>query len=108
MRIRIVLAGLLIASPAVAAVTDDEAMATPCRAYLASRGTPLFGALQDAIVTRLSASPNGGRFGSACNMGDYVASECKAHPTDDVRRAVDRLERDGASGRLPRIPMCGA
>ncbi len=91
-----------------ATLSDDEAMATPCRTYLSSSGAAIYGALIDAISNRLAASPNAARFGSTCNMGDYISLECKAHPMDDIRRALDRLERAGASGHLPRIPMCGA
>ena len=108
-RLPLAFVALIVVTPAMAAsLTDDEAMATPCRTYLASKGTAIYGALQDAIVTRLSGSPAAARFGSACNMADYVEAECKVHRGDDVRGALDRLERAGAVGRLPTIRMCGA
>ncbi len=109
MVVSVALTTMLFASATKAAtLTDDEAMATPCRAYLASRGSAIYGALQDAVTTRLLGSPQARRFGSSCNMADYVAAECKSHRGDDVRRAIDRLERAGADGKLPSVGPCGA
>ena len=102
--------GIVLTSPGLRAaeLSEDDVLGSPCRTYLSAYGTPAFSAFLEVVVARLSRNPRAERFGSACNIGDYVRVECRAHPNDDVRRALDRLERAAAVGHLPAIPMCGA
>ncbi len=113
MRLTLALAILIVASvPARAqsgTLSWKDAASVPCKTYLTLAGTALYSPMQDAVVDHFGQFEDGGVFGSACNIGDYVELICKAHPSLSVGQAVaDLFTRLRSKRPLPKIKMCGA
>ncbi len=113
MRPALALAILLVASVPAGAQSGTmswkDAASVPCKTYLTLPGTALYGSVQDVLVDHFGKFEDGGYFGSACNIGDYVGLTCRAHSSLSVGQAVtDLFSRLRSKRPLPKIKMCGA
>ena len=89
--------------------TYDDVKVLPCKSYLPLVGTQVLLSVVEPIVDHMqSLGRIGERFGSTCNITDYVTAVCKERPAGTVGEAVNDLILRARAGSLPRIPRCGA
>lgn len=78
----------------------------PCSKFLIAIGTSSFATINDALTDYVAE--RGNRLGSAANIVDYVATECRLNESLAVGKAVKNLLVQEKEGRLPAIPIGGA
>ncbi|MBV8851132.1 MAG: hypothetical protein JOZ16_16280 [Methylobacteriaceae bacterium] len=80
----------------------------PCKTYLATYGQAVYPYLTGPIIEYFDAIGNlPAAFGSACNLPNYVRSECLLHPEFRIGEAMYALALSARSKRpLPQIPQC--
>jgi hypothetical protein len=78
----------------------------PCAKYLGAIGTAGFPVINDALTSYVA--DRGNSLGSAANIIDYVATECRLREALAVGQAVKNLMVQEKEGRLPAIPIGGA
>jgi hypothetical protein len=105
-------AALVIASCLPAAAEDAlglrEIITLPCRTYLATYGHDVYPYLTGPVVEYFTAVGDlPAAFGSACNVANYVRSECLLHPMLRLGEAMYTLALSARLRRpLPQIPQC--
>lgn len=101
----------MLAASAAGAIGSTEldyatVSALPCKDFLEAYGTKRFSSLSNPIVIYFDEKDSG--FGSAANISDYVATECRLHEKYKIRQAVDDLFDKKRHHHLPSIPVGGA
>jgi hypothetical protein len=78
----------------------------PCAKYLGAIGTTGFPVINDALTSYVA--DRGNSLGSAANIVDYVATECRLREALAVGKAIKNLLVQEKENRLPAIPIGGA
>jgi len=91
----------------VPALTDSATVGSmPCSKYLIAYGTPQSSAVSDLLINFVTGQGDG--LGSAANIVDFVATECRLNESISVGQAVKNLFDQQRENRLPPIPVGGA
>ena len=95
-------------APAQDALPLAEIINLPCRTYIATYGTEVYPYLIEPLIAYFTAREDvPSAFGAACNIPNYVRSECLLHPRFRVGDAISTLAMIQSSRRpLPLIPKC--
>jgi hypothetical protein len=80
--------------------------ALTCKDFLEAYGTERGMSLSEPIVDHIYKT--NGDFGSAANITDYVAIECRMHEQYKIGTAVEELFKKERQHSLPQIPIGGA
>ena len=76
-----------------------------CKDFLEAYGTDLFFSLSPPIIGYVTERERNHRFGSAANIGDYVAIGCRLHENYRVGEAVNDLFEQEKGRGLPALPI---
>jgi hypothetical protein len=100
--------GAAPASSAASRERNDKATlsSTPCSKLLIAYGSPQMPAQIDTLVEFVMRQGDG--LGSAANILDFVATECRLNESITIGQAVKNLFNQERANSLPPIPIGGA